>query len=84
VGFLRTIFIIVLVYYAFRFIGRYIMPMVLKAAVNKVKKKHEQQMPDNQPQKPVGEVTIENIPQKPKNTTTSTEDEYVDFEDVKD
>jgi hypothetical protein len=84
VGLLRTIFIIVLVYYAFRFIGRYIMPMILGAAVKKAKKNYEQQMPDNQPQKPVGEVTIENIPQPPKKTKASSDDEYVDFEDVKD
>lgn len=81
-GLLRTILIIALVYYAFRFIGRYILPMVMGAAVKKAQKNYQDQMNASQPQRPVGEVTIEKIPKKEASKSKASDDEYVDFEEL--
>ena len=81
-GFLKTILIITLVYYAFRFIGRYILPIVLGAAVKKAQKNYQDQMNGTKPQRPVGEVTIENIPKKDTSKSEKGEGDYVDFEEL--
>ena len=77
-SFLRTVGIIVIIYYGLKFLGRLLFPIVVKKAVNNMQARQTQYQRD---QKREGEVTIE----KDKKRTTSnynSEGEYVDFEEV--
>jgi uncharacterized protein involved in cysteine biosynthesis len=82
-GLLRTIAIIVIVYYAFKIIGRYIMPLFLKKMVDNVEKKMRDQQEYQHPkeQGKVGETIID---KKPLNKKESNKDvgDYVDYEDI--
>jgi len=84
VNFIRTILIIVVVYYALKFIGRIIFPMFFKKMMNNVEKKfNEQQHNNSTSEKHVkeGETIIDKTPNQ---STKSNNDvgEYVDYEDV--
>ena len=82
-GLLKTIAIIVLFYYAFKIIGRYIMPLFLKKMVDNVEKKMRDQQ-ENQYQKEQGKVGETVIDKKPKNKKESNKEvgDYVDYEDL--
>jgi hypothetical protein len=85
IGLLRTIAIILIIYYAFKIIGRYIMPIFLKRMVNNVEKKYqEQQKKTRQPDQ--GEIGKTVIDKKPTNNRTSNNNvgEYVDYEELND
>ncbi len=81
-NFLRTLLIILLVYYAVKFVVRLFGPYLLKKAVDKVQKKAQQQHGNQQ------ETTVEEgktvIDKKPNNVGSSNKDvgEYVDFEEI--
>lgn len=81
-GLLRTIFIIVLVYYLFKVLSRIFAPFLMKFAVKKAEERFGGQFQKQQqePAKKEGEVTIDKIP----NTRTSNKDvgDYVDYEEV--
>ncbi|WP_147676247.1 DUF4834 family protein [Algibacter pacificus] len=82
-GLLRTIFIIVLVYYLFKVLSRIFAPFLMKFAAKKAEERFGGQFQRQQPQEPIkkeGEVTIDKIP----NTKTSNKDvgDYVDYEEV--
>ncbi|WP_405296778.1 DUF4834 family protein [Algibacter sp. Ld11] len=81
-GLLRTIFIIVLVYYLFKVLSRIFAPFLMKFAVKKAEERFggQFQKQQQQPAKKEGEVTIDKIP----NTRTSNKDvgDYVDYEEV--
>ena len=82
-GLLRTIFIIVLVYYLFKVLSRIFAPFLMKFAVKKAEERFGGQFQKQQQQQPAkkeGEVTIDKIP----NTRTSNKDvgDYVDYEEV--
>ncbi|GAB1451272.1 hypothetical protein MASR2M47_13280 [Draconibacterium sp.] len=81
-NFIRTLFIIAVVYYGIRLFSRYILPML----VDKGLKNMQQKMQDQQRQRqgstrPPGDVTIEGNPQRGK-TNGQIKGEYVDFEEV--
>jgi len=81
-GVLRTLAIIIIVYYAFKFIGKYIMPLFLKRMVNNVEKKfNEQQKKQYEPTKgTVGETVIAKKPTiKEGNKNVG---DYVDYEEI--
>lgn len=81
-NFLRTLFIIVLIYFGFRILVRYIFPMLLdKGIKNMQQKMRDQQRGHQHPKRPEGEVTIEGQPGKGKKNNRS-EGEYIDFEEV--
>ena len=88
-GVIRTIAIIVLIYYTFKIIRIYVLPLLLKYFFKKVEKNMQQQYSNARPQgrvvKDDGKVKITvNPTQQHKSTTSSTDnDEYVDFEEVK-
>ena len=77
-NFLRTIGIIVVVYYGLKFIGRLLFPIVVKKAVNNMQ---ERQSAYQREQKREGEVTIEKN-QNNQNRNRNNEGEYVDFEEI--
>jgi predicted RND superfamily exporter protein len=84
-GLLRTILIIVLFYYVFKFVSRLLFPVffnkLMKNMEKKVREQQGYQEPDNNVN--VGETTIEKAPR-----TDSKGDknlgEYVDYEEVDD
>ena len=85
-GFLRTILIIMLIYYGIRFLSRLFVPILLKRFTSKMQDRFQHQFNQqyNKQQDPLqkeGKVTIENI----KNSTQQKSDnvgDYVDFEEV--
>jgi hypothetical protein len=79
-SFLRTVGIIVIIYYALKFIGRLLFPIVVKKAVNNMQERQTQYQRQQQ-YKPEGEVTIEKD-RKDRPRTRNTEGEYVDFEEI--
>jgi len=84
-GLLRTIAIIIIVYYAFKFIGKYIMPLFIKQVVKNVEKKMRDQQ-ENQYKQETGNVGETVIDKKPASSKESSKDvgDYVDYEEVKD
>ena len=81
-GLLRTLFVILIIYCALKIVSRYILPIILKSAVNKVQKNMNKQQVPKQDNTKVGETTVDYTP----NTTSSSNKvgEYVDFEEVND
>ena len=84
-GFLRTILILILVYYALKWLGRILFPILFQKAVKNFEKKagaysdyqgSEQQVKE-------GETVID---KRPRQSTASNNrvGEYVDFEEVDD
>lgn len=76
-NFLRTVGIIVISYYVFRFVGRLLFPIIVKKAVNNMQARQSTYTQ----RKPEGEVTIEKK-QGQQGRHQNTEGEYVDFEEV--
>lgn len=81
-NFIRTLLIILLVYYAVKFFMKLFGPYLLKKAVDKVQKKAQQQYQNQR------ETTVEEgktvIDKKPTKTKRSNDNvgEYVDFEEI--
>jgi hypothetical protein len=84
VGFLRTILIIMLVYYGVKILMRLFAPYLMKSLVKKAEKRFGQQF-GNQPHqaapKPEGEITIDKVPRQSK-TSNKKVGEYVDYEEI--
>jgi len=78
---LRTIIIILIVYYLFKLVARYVMPWVAKYFINKAAQNFQESYDEPQ-QKKEGEVTIDYKPEK--KTKLDDLGEYVDYKEVKD
>ena len=82
INFLRTLFIIIIIYYGIKFISRYVLPMLVDKGIKNMQQKMQNQQNQNQRStRPPGEVTIE----YKNNTTkksTQTKGDYIDFEEV--
>ena len=88
VGLIKTIAILMLVYYAFKFFSRYIAPIFLKKVIDNVEKKYKEQQHQQQNQRPdenvkVGETIIDKKPSKVKESNKDVGD-YVDYEELND
>ena len=88
VGLLKTIFVIILFYYLFKYIGRLLLPVLLKKGVEKMQQNQYRQYNgggDNnyQNQQEKGKVTITNSAQKKRTNPSQDQGEYVDFEEIK-
>jgi len=83
VNFLKTILIILLVYYAIKFLARLFAPYLIKKAVDKVQKKAEQQFRNQQQASDVevGKTVIDKKPNTTKQSNNSV-GEYVDYEEI--
>ena len=82
-GLLRTIAIILLVYYGLKIIGRFAFPMIFKRFVSKFEEKvrNQQQQQAPQPNEEIGETSIDKKPNPTKESNSDVGD-YVDYEDV--
>lgn len=83
-GLLKTIFFILIFYYAFKFLARLFAPFLMKKAAETIQKKAQQQYGGQQQTKDTvkeGETVID---KKPRNQQQSkdTVGEYVDFEEI--
>ncbi|WP_320110807.1 DUF4834 family protein [Draconibacterium orientale] len=80
VGFLRTLVIIAVIYFGFRFIVRYLFPKIIDKGMKNMQQKMQEQQRQQQPKRPEGEVTVEN--RRSSNRNNQDKGEYVDFEEV--
>ena len=80
-GLLRTLLIIILVYYAFKFLARLFAPYLVKKAADSMQRRAEayQQAQTNTVKE--GETIIDRKPTK-QNTSNTNVGEYVDFEEI--
>lgn len=82
-GLLRTILIILLIYYGLKLVARFAFPMVMKRFTNTMEKRFNEQKDqfkrDRQPTK-VGETIIDKAPKQER--SNKDVGEYVDFEEV--
>ncbi|MFY0631500.1 MAG: DUF4834 family protein [Flavobacteriaceae bacterium] len=86
-GLIRTLLIIGIIYYAFRFLARIFAPVLMKRMMNKMQQRAQQQQQQyNQPnQKSTrtkeGETVIDKKPNA-SNQSKNSVGEYVDFEEI--
>ena len=82
-GFVRTILIFVIIYYAVKIIGRFVFPLVVKRFMGKFEQRVRDQQQQKSPRedKKVGETTIDKTTIKGSKESNSV-GEYVDFEEV--
>ncbi len=84
-GFVRTILIIVLVWYGVKILSRIFAPLLMRYVAKKAGQKFGQQFGQQQqpqqPKKKDGEISID---KNPKQSKTSNKDvgEYVDYEEI--
>jgi len=76
-NFLKTVGILVLVYYVLKFAGRLLFPIIVKKAVNNMQARQSTYAQ----RKEEGEVTIEKKSGQ-QSRPSNTQGEYVDFEEV--
>jgi hypothetical protein len=82
VGFVRTILIIVIIYYAIRLFARYVLPLLVdKGIKNMHQKMQDQQFQNQRSSRREGEVTIETN-KTTRSRNSQPEGDYVDFEEV--
>lgn len=81
-NFLRTLFIIVVVYFVIKYVVRWLFPFIFQQGMKNMQQKMEEQLRDQQRKyRREGDVTIENNT-KNKSGIHRDEGEYVDFEEV--
>lgn len=85
-GLLKTIFFLLLLYYAFKFLARLFAPFLIKKAAETMQKKAAQQFGGQQRQQQKssvkeGETIIDKTPVKNQQNKNSV-GEYVDFEEI--
>ena len=85
VGFIRTILIIIMIWYGIKILSRlfapYLMRFVAKKAEQRFGQKFNQQQNKQQEQQKEGETTIDKTPQQNK-TSNNNVGEYVDYEEI--
>ena len=86
ITFLKTILVILLVYFGLKFIIRWATPYLMKYVAKKAGQRFEQafngtQANSNSRKEKEGKVTIDKVPHK-KNSRKSTVGDYVDYEEV--
>ncbi len=82
VSFLRTLLIIMVIWYGFRLVSRYVLPLLMNKTMKNMQSRMEEQFRQQQrSQRSEGEVTLENKRNK-NNPAKNNEGEYVDFEEV--
>lgn len=80
---MKTLFIILLIYIAFKYLARLFAPFLMKKMAEKMQQKAEQQFGGkrHQPIVKEGETIIDKNPQKNQQSSNDV-GEYVDFEEV--
>lgn len=85
-GLLRTLLVLIIVYYVFNFLGKYIFPLFIKKVVSNAEKKFREQQQtktySNSNEGKVGETVIDKKPANYKEGNKQVGD-YVDYEEIK-
>ena len=81
VGLLKTLAIIILIYYGLKILTRYLFPLIIKRTVNKMEDRFKEQQQAQQPQGKVGETSIDKKPIS-KQKESSKGGEYIDYEEL--
>jgi hypothetical protein len=81
-GLLRTIIILLAIYFLFKLIVRVILPMLIKNYVDKKTREFYDINERQRMNKREGEITIEKKDSKSKKDKDKEEGEYVDYEEV--
>tara|TARA_B100000123_G_C25668136_1_gene400799 strand:- start:182 stop:451 length:270 start_codon:yes stop_codon:yes gene_type:complete len=86
-GIVRTILIILLVYYGFKFLTRLLAPIILKKMVNKMGSNFQSSFTNfskkADSKKKEGDITIEKSTIKEKNTKSKKDiGDYIDYEEI--
>lgn len=87
-GLFRFLLILIVVYYAFKILVRYVFPFFVKRFLNNAQQKFYNQNPHLDPEaqkKKEGEVKVESKPSQKNEKNDSQDDfgDYVDFEEIK-
>lgn len=77
---LRTILIIILIYYGVKLFARYVLPLLARYFIRRSQKAYQKQ--HEQPKKKMGEMNVEYQPEKKKEMNDLGE--YIDYEELKD
>ncbi len=83
-GLAKTLFIIVLIYYGLKIIGRFVFPLLFKKVMGNVEKKFNEQQgrsTTNQQHTKEGETVIDKAPRQTKKINDNA-GEYVDYEEI--
>lgn len=78
VGFFRTVLILLAIYYTYKFLTRYVFPLMLKNYINKV---NNNQKSKNEFQRDEGDITIR-YRKKQDKKVDKDKGEYVDYEEI--
>ncbi|HBK70872.1 MAG TPA: DUF4834 domain-containing protein [Flavobacteriaceae bacterium] len=85
INFMKTILIIITIYYVLKIIGRLVFPLFLKKMMQKVEKKFNEQQQhqtnSNQTTMKEGETIVDKAPDTHSKSNKSV-GEYVDYEDI--
>ena len=79
VGLIRTILIIVMIYYGLKFLSRYVLPIVLTNYIKKMQQNQQQRSTYKDAN--VGDTVVDKKPKTPKSSNNQV-GEYVDFEEI--
>ena len=82
-GLIKTLLIILFIYYAFKFLVRLFGPFLMKKAVSKMQEKAEKKFGNYQKKADIreGETVIDKKPQKSQ-INNNHDDDYIDFEEI--
>jgi bacteriorhodopsin len=80
-GFLRTIFVLILIYYVLKFASKYILPILLKNFIQKAQEQQRNAQGGPRSNTKEGETVVDKAP-KTKKTDNNQVGEYVDFEEI--
>ncbi len=81
---IRFLFFLLLFYFLFKILGRYVFPLLVKRYVNSKKKQYYQQNPNARPEQgKEGDIHIRK-PSDRKRRVNADAAEYVDYEEVED
>ncbi len=86
-GFLRVLFILIIVYYVFRLLVRFVFPFLVKRYLNNFQKKFYDANPHldpNQSTSKDGEVKVKRKSSDDRKGKTDDFGEYIDYEEIKD
>lgn len=84
-GFLKFLFIVIVIYYVLKLIGRYVMPYLISIFIKRAQDKMMGNPNDSAHKKQTkkeGEVSIDSAPKKSTSTSKDKLGDYVDFEEV--
>jgi hypothetical protein len=85
-GVLRLILIVLFIYYAFSFLMRYVLPLLMRKYVNDFQKQFTNENKREQEEmntKKEGEVSIKFVDKDKNNSQHPDNGEYVDYEEIK-